>query len=139
MKTASLRPVAPIETVSHRDSYVRELAPRLEEATPPSGLVRRGTPQPEIGGSAAALLVAALVDAGVDTFFGIPGGPVSPVFAAILGHPGARLVESRQETAAAFAAAGYHRASGRVPAVVVTAGPGATNAITDSIHWNSSS
>jgi acetolactate synthase-1/2/3 large subunit len=130
VKTGSVRPVVPIEMVPRRDSYVRELAPHREESTPPSGLVPTATPHAGIGGSAAALLVAALVDAGVDTFFGIPGGPVSPVFAAILEHPGARLVESRQETAAAFAAAGYHRASGRVPAVVVTAGPGPTNAIT---------
>jgi acetolactate synthase-1/2/3 large subunit len=74
--------------------------------------------------------VRALVEAGVDTFFGIPGGPVSPVFDAILHTPGARLIESRHETGAAFAAADYQRASGRTPAVVVTAGPGATNVVT---------
>ncbi|MEO7730218.1 MAG: thiamine pyrophosphate-binding protein [Kofleriaceae bacterium] len=85
-------------------------------------------PSPE--SSAAHRLVRALVDAGVETFFGIPGGPVSPVFDAILGTLGARLIESRHETSAAFAAADYYRASGRVSAVVVTAGPGATNVVT---------
>jgi acetolactate synthase-1/2/3 large subunit len=80
--------------------------------------------------TAARSLIEALVEAGVDTYFGIPGGPVSPVFEAILATDGARLVESRHETSAAFAAAGYYRATGRVPAVVVTAGPGATNAVT---------
>jgi acetolactate synthase-1/2/3 large subunit len=75
-------------------------------------------------------VVAALVERGVDTFFGIPGGPVSPIFDAILNTPGARLVESRHETGAAFEAVGFYRATGRVPAVVVTAGPGATNAMT---------
>jgi acetolactate synthase-1/2/3 large subunit len=79
---------------------------------------------------AAHRLVQALVDAGVDTFFGVPGGPVSPVFDAILQVEGARLIESRHETGAAFAAADYQRASGRTPAVVVTAGPGATNVVT---------
>lgn len=79
---------------------------------------------------AAHQLVRALVDAGVDTFFGVPGGPVSPVFDAILATDGTRLIESRHETSAAFAAADYYRASGKVPAVVVTAGPGATNAVT---------
>jgi acetolactate synthase I/II/III large subunit len=79
---------------------------------------------------AAHRLVRALVDSGVETFFGIPGGPVSPVFDAILGTPRARLIESRHETSAAFAAADYYRASGRVPAVVVTAGPGTTNVVT---------
>lgn len=80
------------------------------------------------------LLVDALVEAGVDTFFGIPGGPIGPVFDAVLRNPGARLVESRQETSAVFAAVGYHRASGKVPCIMVTAGPGATNAITGIAH-----
>jgi acetolactate synthase-1/2/3 large subunit len=89
------------------------------------------TPQAaESQGRAAHAVVDALVALGVDTFFGIPGGPIVPIFDAILAHPRARLVESRQETAAGFAAAGYYRATGRVPCVVVTAGPGATNAVT---------
>jgi acetolactate synthase I/II/III large subunit len=79
---------------------------------------------------AADSIIQALVAVGVDTFFGIPGGPISPVFDAILGCPGARLIESRHETGAAFAAAGYYRASARVPCVVVTAGPGSTNVVT---------
>lgn len=79
---------------------------------------------------AADTIVEVLVAAGVDTFFGIPGGPVSPIFDAILSCPRARLIESRHESGAAFAAAGYYRSSGRVPCVVVTAGPGATNAVT---------
>lgn len=99
-----------------------------------SGALRAfGEPRPRVAearDSAAHHLVAALVGAGIDTFFGIPGGPVSPVFDAVLTVPGAKLVESRQETSAAFAAAGYYHASGKVPAVVVTAGPGATNAVT---------
>ena len=49
---------------------------------------------------------------------------------AILDSVGARFVECRQETSAAFAAASYHRASGKTPGLVVTAGPGATNAVT---------
>jgi len=80
--------------------------------------------------TAAHALVEALVDEGVDTFFGVPGGPISPVCQAILDTRGARFVESRHETSAAFAAASFHRASGKVPAVVVTAGPGASNVVT---------
>lgn len=80
--------------------------------------------------SAADEVVAALVAAGVDTFFGVPGGPIIPVFDAVLRTPSARLIESRSETGAAFAAIGFWRATGRVPAVVVTAGPGATNVVT---------
>lgn len=80
--------------------------------------------------TAAHALVAALVDGGVTQFFGVPGGPISPVCQAILDHPKATFIESRHETAAAFAAASYYRACGEVPAVVVTAGPGATNVVT---------
>lgn len=106
------------------DSYIRELAPPAGAPSDPS-LTSTLSP-----GSAARRLIEALVDRGVDTFFGIPGGPVCPVFEAIRLTPGARLVESRHESHAAFSAALFHRASGRVPAVVVTAGPGITNAVT---------
>jgi acetolactate synthase-1/2/3 large subunit len=118
--------VDPLET---RASYVRELKPGADDLAPASE-VRPALDLDGASAPAARLLVHALVEAGVDTFFGIPGGPVSPIFDAILAHEGARLVESRHETAAAFAAVGYHRASGKVPAVVVTAGPGATNVVT---------
>lgn len=87
------------------------------------------SPEPE-SETAAAQIVSALEAAGVDTYFGLPGGPVMPLFDALLRSPNARLVESRQETNAVFAAIGYYRATGKVPVVVVTAGPGATNAIT---------
>jgi acetolactate synthase-1/2/3 large subunit len=73
--------------------------------------------------------VDALVARGVDTFFGIPGGPICPLFEAIRLNRRARLVESRHESHAAFAAALYFRASGKTPAVVVTAGPGVTNVV----------
>jgi acetolactate synthase-1/2/3 large subunit len=82
------------------------------------------------GDAAARHLVAALLRRGVDTFFGIPGGPICALFEAIREEPRARLIESRHESHAAFAAALYYRASGRVPVVVVTAGPGVTNAVT---------
>jgi acetolactate synthase-1/2/3 large subunit len=109
------------------ESYIAELRPRPEapRSRPQSPLLEAEALLP-----AAHRLVRALVQSGVDTFFGIPGGPVSPVFDAILNTPGARLIESRHETGAAFAAADYQRASGRTPAVVVTAGPGATNVVT---------
>jgi hypothetical protein len=79
---------------------------------------------------AAHEVVRALQASGVSTYFGVPGGPVMPFFDAILKTPGVQLVESRHETNAAFAAAGYWRATGKVPAVVVTSGPGATNVVT---------
>jgi acetolactate synthase-1/2/3 large subunit len=78
----------------------------------------------------ADALVEALADSGVDTYFGVPGGSVSHLFDAVLGSGRTRLVESRHETGAVFAAMGYALATGRVPCVLVTAGPGATNAVT---------
>lgn len=80
--------------------------------------------------SVAMRIVDTLVERGVTTFFGIPGGPICPLFEALRVHPVARLIESRHEANAAFAAAAYHRATGRAAAVVVTAGPGITNVIT---------
>lgn len=80
--------------------------------------------------TAAEQIVETLVESGVDTFFGVPGGPVMPLFDAVLRHPLARLIESRHETTAVFSAMGYWAESGRVPGVLVTAGPGGTNAVT---------
>jgi acetolactate synthase I/II/III large subunit len=121
----------PSEDESAPQSYIAELNPKRsrKQSEPGSGSMAAASAL-EADTPAAHRLIRALVAAGVDTFFGIPGGPVSPVFDAILNTEGARLIESRHETSAAFAAADYYRASGRVPAVVVTAGPGATNVVT---------
>src|SRR5687768_14672946 len=80
--------------------------------------------------SAASSMVDLLCSMGIETFFGVPGGPIIPVFHAILSHPRARLIEPRQETHGIFAAMGLYRATRKVSAVAVTAGPGATNIVT---------
>src|SRR5438876_6361299 len=54
--------------------------------------------------TAAETVVAQLCDLGLRTYFGVPGGPIIPLFDAILQHPEARLIESRHETCGAFAA-----------------------------------
>jgi acetolactate synthase-1/2/3 large subunit len=97
---------------------------------PELALTYAAEPAHDAPARAADAVVDALVGSGVETFFGVPGGPISPIFDAVLRNARARLVESRQETAAAFAAMGHHRATGRVACVLVTAGPGATNAVT---------
>jgi acetolactate synthase-1/2/3 large subunit len=102
-----------------RDSFIRDLVPKSSANDVVDDTLE-----------AARHLVVALIEAGADTFFGVPGGPVAPVFHAVLQEPGARLIESRHESAAAFEACGYFRATGRVPVVLLTAGPGATNAVT---------
>lgn len=116
-------------------SYIRELAPNFRPDPSPDDLqTPYKTPPPVTSTlapeSAARRLVEALIVRGVDTFFGIPGGPACSVFEAIRLTPGARLIDSRHETHAVFAATLYQRSSGRTPAVVVTAGPGVTNAVT---------
>lgn len=78
----------------------------------------------------AQVLVDTLLSAGVDTFFGVPGGPIISMFHRVLLAEDTTLVESRQESGAAFAAMGFHRATGHTPAVLVTAGPGITNVVT---------
>lgn len=81
-------------------------------------------------GSVARRLVEVLLERGVDTYFGVPGGPICPLFEAVRLCPGATLVEARHETHAAFAAVAYHRGTGRTPVLMVTAGPGITHAVT---------
>lgn len=80
--------------------------------------------------TAADVIIQELIRLGIDVFFGIPGGPVIPVFDAIVRNPSATLIEPRQESHCVFEAMGFHRASGRAAGVVVTAGPGATNVVT---------
>jgi acetolactate synthase-1/2/3 large subunit len=78
----------------------------------------------------AEILVRALVDQGVDTIFGYPGGAVLPIYDALFHEPRLRHVLVRHEQGATHAAEGYARSTGKPGVVLVTSGPGATNAIT---------
>src|SRR2546421_5160426 len=80
--------------------------------------------------SGAEILCRALVDAGVEVIFGYPGGPISPFYPGWRAPPRLRHILVRHEQAAAHAADGYARASGRVGVCVATSGPGATNLVT---------
>ncbi len=80
--------------------------------------------------SGAQILCRALLDEGVDVLFGYPGGAIMPFYHALPEYPGLRHVLVRHEQAAAHAADGYARASGRVGVCVATSGPGATNLVT---------
>lgn len=77
----------------------------------------------------AQMLVEALLREGVDTIFGIPGGAVTPIYDALRDAP-IRNILTRHEQAAAHAADGYARATGKVGVCLATSGPGATNLIT---------
>ena len=78
----------------------------------------------------AEVVLRALVDQGVDTVFGYPGGAVLPIYDAMFQQDAIRHVLVRHEQGAGHAAEGYARASGKPGVVLVTSGPGATNVVT---------
>ncbi len=81
--------------------------------------------------SGAEILMHALVDEGVTTLFGYPGGAIMPVYDALYDYRGKlNHILVRHEQAATHAAEGYARVSGRVGVCLVTSGPGATNTVT---------
>ena len=78
----------------------------------------------------AEIVVQALTDMGVDTVFGYPGGAVLPIYDAIFQQNKIRHILVRHEQGATHAAEGYARSTGKPGVVLVTSGPGATNAVT---------
>ena len=80
--------------------------------------------------SGAEMVVQSLRDQGVEFLFGYPGGAVLDIYDAIHTLGGIEHILVRHEQAAVHMADGYARATGKVGCVLVTSGPGATNAIT---------
>ena len=80
--------------------------------------------------SGAEVLLRALTEQGVEVIFGYPGGAVLPIYDALFQQNSIRHILVRHEQAAVHAAEGYARSTGRVGVVLVTSGPGATNAVT---------
>lgn len=80
--------------------------------------------------SGGDMLIRALRDEGVETIFGYPGGAALHIYDAIFRQQDVKHILVRHEQAATHAADAYARATGRVGTVLVTSGPGATNAIT---------
>ncbi len=78
----------------------------------------------------AEAVIKALVDNGVEVIFGYPGGAVLPLYDALFENKKIKHILVRHEQAAVHAAEGYARSTGKVGCVLVTSGPGATNAIT---------
>merc|ERR1712070_709266 len=71
-----------------------------------------------------------LIEQGVDTVFGYPGGAVLPIYDEIFKQQKIRHILVRHEQGATHAAEGYARSTGKPGVVLVTSGPGATNAVT---------
>lgn len=93
--------------------------PQIEQAVSDSHEVRTG----------AELLCSLLMQAGVDTIFGYPGGAVLPIYDALYSVP-IRHILTRHEQGAIHAAQGFSRVTGRPGIVLATSGPGATNLVT---------
>jgi len=80
--------------------------------------------------SGAQILVQSLQDEGVEYIFGYPGGAVLHLYDALFQQEGVKHILVRHEQGATHAADGYARATGKPGVVLVTSGPGATNAVT---------
>src|SRR5512138_2783168 len=78
----------------------------------------------------AEMVLRALADQGVEHIFGYPGGAVLPIYDEIFQQEKVKHILVRQEGGAVHAAEGYARSTGKVGVVLVTSGPGATNAVT---------
>jgi acetolactate synthase-1/2/3 large subunit len=78
----------------------------------------------------AEMVIQALADQGIEHIFGYPGGAVLPIYDALFQQDKVRHILVRHEQGAVHAAEGYARSTGKVGAVLVTSGPGATNAVT---------
>ncbi|NWG46546.1 MAG: acetolactate synthase 3 large subunit [Alphaproteobacteria bacterium] len=97
-------------------------------AQTPTREQRAGTAGRQMDG--AHMVIQALLDQGVDTIFGYPGGAVLPIYDALFEHDKIRHILVRHEQGAAHAAEGYARSTGKPGVMLVTSGPGATNAVT---------
>src|SRR5262249_43158574 len=78
----------------------------------------------------AEMVIAALANQGVEYIFGYPGGAVLPIYDALFQQDKVQHILVRHEQGAVHAAEGYARSTGKVGAVLVTSGPGATNSVT---------
>ena len=78
----------------------------------------------------ARILMECLLEQGVDTVFGYPGGTILDVYDALMDYPGIRHILTAHEQGACHAADGYARTTGAVGVCFATSGPGATNLVT---------
>jgi acetolactate synthase-1/2/3 large subunit len=99
-------------------------------ASPQLSVVPPSAPAVGLRVRVADQLVRTLHELGINTVFGVPGGAISAVYDALLDQPQIRVITSRHESSAVFAAAAHARATGMAGVVLVTSGPGVTNTIT---------
>src|SRR5262249_45906319 len=80
--------------------------------------------------SVVEILIRCLEDEGIDHVFGVPGGPLTPLYECLANHPNIHHVLAKDEAGAAFMANGYARVRRRMGVCFATTGPGGTNALT---------
>ena len=119
-------------TARQRQTAPAQLAPATSDcpAPPDAPAVTEPTASTAPRDNGAAVLLQTLVDCGVDTLFGYPGGAALPLYDALHDQPALRHILVRHEQAAVHAAEGYARSTGRLGVVLVTSGPGVSNTIT---------
>jgi acetolactate synthase-1/2/3 large subunit len=110
-----------------RELRIAELPLGAHPGESPNSEIRAAAPPSKPG---AELLLDALEEQGVDIIFGYPGGAVLPIYDALFKRSSIRHILMRHEQGAVHAAEGYARSTGKVGVVLVTSGPGATNAVT---------
>ncbi len=103
-------------------------APAAQPGIPRARDMERSTMTLKMTG--AEMVIRALADQGVEHIFGYPGGAVLPIYDELFQQEKVQHVLVRQEGGAVHAAEGYARSTGKVGVVLVTSGPGATNAVT---------
>src|SRR5919109_2687170 len=122
--------------MSSRPAPAHSSTPSTRPTSPSGSRPIRSTPSTSGGCdvtellSGAQILCRVLLEEGVDTIWGYPGGAIMPFYHALPDVPEIRHILVRHEQAAAHAADGYARASGRPGVCVATSGPGATNLVT---------
>jgi len=124
MATESIQFQDPLPHQAEPQATVSHVKGRAQDAggTPalPAGIRMTG----------AEMVIRALADQGVEHLFGYPGGAVLPIYDALFHQEKVRHILVRHEQGAVHAAEGYARSTGKVGCVLVTSGPGATNAVT---------
>lgn len=117
---------APGRTLEAKQAHAEEEA----EADAESDADAEGRTESEVGRRVADVVIDTLVELGVTTFYGIPGGAISSIYDALLDKKDIQVITARHETGAAFMAMGHARSGGSFPVVLTTSGPGITNVLT---------
>ncbi len=102
----------------------------MPKSAPAAGDAKDDTANAAMMMPGAEVLLKALEDEGVEVVFGYPGGAVLPIYDALFKNNKIKHILVRHEQAAVHAAEGYARSTGKTGVVLVTSGPGATNAVT---------